>query len=68
MYPAPFKRSSPEGAERIPPIDGRALRKESWRLGSSPSIYETVNQSNYGNQRITNFDSKANKAAMYAMK
>ena len=48
MYPAPFKKSDPVGAERPVPIDGHALRKESWKLGSSPAFYETINQSNYG--------------------
>jgi len=43
MYAAPFKQSSPEGAVRIPPVDGTALRKESWKLGSSPQFYETIN-------------------------
>ena len=36
MYAAPFKQSNPDGAVRIPPVDGTALRKESWKLGSSP--------------------------------
>jgi len=68
MYAAPFKQSNVEGAVRVPLVDGTALRKESWKLGSSPQIYETINQSNYGVKGESNYDSKANKAAIHALK
>ena len=48
MYPAPFKKSDPTGAERVKAKCGNELRKESWTLGASPAFYETINQSNYG--------------------
>ena len=42
MHPAPYKVSRPEGAEKIPAIDGAALRKESWILGQCPDYYNTA--------------------------
>ena len=43
MYPAPFKKSDPTGAEMHPKIDKNALGRENWTLGASPMRYETIN-------------------------
>ena len=68
MYPAPFKQSSPDGAERIQPIDGAALRKESWRFGASPSFYETISQSNYGIRKgVVSFDNSQRKKDIFSI-
>mmetsp|Transcript_26186 Transcript_26186/g.32738 ORF Transcript_26186/g.32738 Transcript_26186/m.32738 type:complete len:140 (-) Transcript_26186:1510-1929(-) len=44
MTPAAYKVSMPDNAERAKPIDGTALRKESWILGQCPKTYDTSNQ------------------------
>ena len=43
MTPAPYKVSNPKGADRIMPVDGTALRRESWILGQCPDTYNTSN-------------------------
>ena len=42
MQPAPYKVSNPDGAELVKPIDGAALRKESWILGQCPDTYHSI--------------------------
>ena len=64
MIQAPYKVSRPEGAEKVPPIDGAALRKESWILGQCPDYYNTATKAAF---RTPNYDpaqkSKDNKTA-----
>ena len=47
MHPAPYKVSRPEGAAKINPIDGAALRKESWILGQCPDTKTTNMQRSF---------------------
>lgn len=44
MTPAPYKVSNPKNAERMLPVDGQALRRESWILGQCPDTYNTSNK------------------------
>ena len=52
MTPAPYKVSMPQNAERVKPIDGAALRKESWILGQCPDTYNTINKNAYRSPSI----------------
>ena len=52
LTPAPYKQSFPQQAERVKPIDGAALRKESWILGQCPETYSTVNQQSFHSPKI----------------
>ena len=47
MYPAPFKKSDPTGAEIPPKIDKNRLDRENWSVGASPMRYETINQASF---------------------
>ena len=68
MYPAPFKRSDPSGADPPAIIDKNKLRCENWTLGASPMFYETINQTNFGKTGGAGPDRKAQKDAIYALK
>ena len=58
MYPAPYKVSDPSNAERVMPIDGAALRKESWILGQCPDNYKSIQQSTFKAPRVNSEDSR----------
>lgn len=47
MQPAPYKVSNPANAELVKPIDGAALRKESWILGQCPDTYHSIQRSSF---------------------
>lgn len=47
MIPAPYKVSNPKAGERVKPVDGIALRKESWILGQCPDTFNTTNSATF---------------------
>jgi len=67
MYPAPFKKSDPTGAEMPKKIDKNRLGRENWTLGASPMRYESIHQTNFGKDRQLSqtHDRKAQRDAIF---
>ena len=64
MHPAPYKVSNPVNAEKINPIDGAALRKESWILGQCPDTKVTNMQRTFQSPQMDRSQkAKDNEAA-----